>query len=72
MLRDNVSEERRWTHEMKKRERLQIDEAMRHHMTNQNKLHLNGIVMMTTVKPVMSWEIDMKRVLQDKQYELYL
>ena len=55
LLGDNVSEERCWTHGMMKREIPQIDEAVQYHMSNQNKLLVNRIVMASIVKLKMSW-----------------
>ena len=72
LLGENISEERQWAHETIRRERCQIDEAVKYHMQNQQKLRSNRIEMMTKVKRKMNWEIDMECMLQDRQYQLYV
>ena len=57
---------------MVKRERLKVDEVVQYHMSNQITIRDNRITVKTTIKPKMNWEREMKRVLQDKQYKLFV
>ena len=56
---------------MMKMERLQINEVVQYHISNQNNLRVNRITITSIVKPKMSREREIKYVLQDKQYNFF-
>ena len=67
-----MSEERLWKYETTKREQLEIDEAVKYHMSNQKKLNVNRLTMMSRVKPKVKWKTEMKLLLQDKHDQFFL